>query len=152
MSTSPVTHQQSPSGRQDDPRPQLAPAAFGRDCTVGDRLQVKCLWRAVGEYFYARRGARRLLALRRQVLLAAPALDRRELMVRVAIGWAAISRPDAVSLVKSVQVTFGEWPSPRECTFRDFAVYLLVTDYLRTRCATGTQIDMQHVVAKWIHG
>lgn len=152
MSMSPVTHPQPPAGRQDDPQQRLAPPAFGRDCTVGDRLQLKCLWRAIDEYFYARRGARRLQTLRQKVLIAAPALDRREVMVRVAMRWAAISQSDAESLVQSVQETFGEWPRPRECSFRDFAVYLLVTDYLRTHCATGTQINMQHVVAKRIHG
>jgi hypothetical protein len=131
-------------------RPRMTPPAFGRDCTVGDRLQLRCLWRAIGEYLYARRGARQLETLRSQMLHSDPTLERRELMIRVAMQWETIPRQDAVVLVHTVQETLGEWPSHRECTFRDLAVYLLVSDFLRSRCTTGTQIDMQRVITKWI--
>ncbi len=64
--------------------------------------------------------------------------------------WCGVSQQEADVLLQRAQESFGEWPSHHDITFRNFAVYLLVTKYLRTRCATGTQLDLQRIVAKWI--
>ena len=54
------------------PEPRLTPSGFGRDCTVGDKLQLRCLRKAVGEYFFARRGARQMLEIGRNLLQSSP--------------------------------------------------------------------------------
>lgn len=71
-------------------------------------------------------------------------------MVRVAMLWSGASETQSVSLLQQAQESFGEWPSHHEVTFRNLAVYLLATKYLQTRCATGTQLDFQRLVTKWI--
>lgn len=132
------------------PQPRLKPPGFGQDCTVGDKLRLRCLRKAVGEYFYARRSARELVALRRQLLRSSPDLNRREVMIRIGMLWCGVSEAESESRLLAAQESFGEWPSHHDITFRNFAVYLIVIRYLRTRCATGTQLDLQRLVAKWI--
>lgn len=145
----------SSSSTKDPPAgsgPRLTPPAFGRDCTVGDRLQLRCLWRAVGEYMYARHGARRLRVLRRNILHEHPDATRREVMILAAMQWSGIERPQAEALVRGAQDTFTEWPTRSHTSFQHFAIYLLVSEYLRTRCAMGTQVDMQRIIAKHLPG
>lgn len=133
-----------------DPKPRLKPPAFGQDCTVGDRVRLRCLRKALGEYVFARKGTRKLVAFRRQLLISSPELSRSAVMVRVGMLWSGVSEAEAKALLLSAQESFGEWPSHHAITFRNFVVYLLVTRYLQTRCATGTQLDLQRLVAKWI--
>jgi len=133
-----------------EPEPRLKPPGFGQDCTVGDKLRLQCLWMAIGEYFYARQGARQMVALRSQLLQSSPDLSRRDVMIRVGMLWYGVSETESEDLLQAAQESFGEWPSHHDITFRNFAVYLLVIRYLKTRCASGTQLDLQRVVAKWI--
>ena len=132
------------------PEPRLKPPGFGQDCAVGDKLQLRCLAKAIGEYLYARRGAREMWAICQQVVKTNPGLGRKAIMVRVGMQWLGVREADSAALLEQAQDSFGEWPSHHEITFRNFVVYLLVTEYLRTRCATGTQLDLQRLVAKWV--
>ncbi len=133
-----------------DAEPRVKPPGFGKDCTVGDKLQLRCLRKAIGEYFFARKGAREMVAFRRQLLRSNPTLSRQALLVRVDMLWAGMSEGESRALLQQAQESFGEWPSHHEITFKNFVVFVLVSTYLRTRCATGTQPDLQRLVAKWI--
>ncbi len=130
--------------------PRATATGFGQDCTVGEKLQLRCFWQAVGEYLYARRGARQMLALRHQLIKSNPELGRADVMVRIAIIWFGTTEAESRELLQRAQDSFGEWPSSHEMSFRNFVVYLLVTKYLQIKCSSGTQLDFPRLVAKWI--